>query len=396
MKKAINHLDFQLDYVKHSAELGRSVALSYGYSDDYMNLSADRLELWTDPESLTQYWRIELQSHRRFAGYRMYTADGCRILTADSYGRTLVHPDSKHLFTAALDNSNIWGYSLNRRFDDALSICNHLYAGNGALDYSHINYCGDFQFKDGELATYLPAGKPSLRDITTGQSWDKLYQTQKIGKAVRYILDCCGVKYLDQHIESITNYIKAANTPLEFLYSSQTDLEISEVYDLDSAEGNGSLNSSCMRGYGNYYKDLDNCDSVEVIYTQNDSGELTSRALLWTTRRGSKILDRIYGSDKTITAYKELAKENGWYYKELQSYDSCRQFINPDGEAVRTAFAIDCVMWGSITDSEAPYLDTWKYYSIEQHILTNDLDLAQEAGGDVYELRCTDGSAELY
>lgn len=396
MKKAINHLDFQLDYVKHAAELGRSVALSYGYSDDYLNLSADRLELWTDPESLTQFWRIELQSHRRFVGYRMYTADSCRVLAADNYGRPLVHPDSKHLFTSALDNARIWGYSLNRRYDDALSICNHLYAGNGALDYSPINYCGDFQFKDGELATYLPAGKPALKDYTTGQSWDKFHQTQKIGKAVRYILDCCGLQYLDQHIESITNYIKAANTPLEFLYSSQTLLDISDVYDLDSAEGNGSLNSSCMRGYGNYYKDLDNCDSVEVIYTQNDNGELTSRALLWTTRRGTKILDRIYGSDKTIEAYKELARENGWYHKELQSYDSCRQFINPDGEAVRTAFAIDCVMWGSITDNEAPYLDTFKYYSVEQHILTNDLDLAQEAGGDVYELRCTDGSAELY
>ena len=396
MKKAINHLDFQLEFVKHMTELGRSVALSYGYSDDYLNLSADRLELWTDPESLTQYWRIELQSHRRFVGYRMYTADSCRVLSADSYGRPLVHPDSRHLFTAALDNSRIWGYSLNRRFDDALSICNHLYAGNGALDYSHINYCGDFQFKDGELATYLPAGKPALKDITTGQSWDKFYQTQKIGKAVRYILDCCGLQYEDQHIEKITNYIKAANTPLEFLYSSQTEIEISEVYDTDSAEGCGSLNSSCMRGYGNYYSDLDNCDNVEVIYTLNDSGELTSRALLWTTRRGSKILDRIYGSDKTIEAYKELAREKGWYHKELQSYDSCRQFINPDGEAVRTAFAIDCVMWGSITDNEAPYLDTFKYYSVEQHIITNDLDLAQEAGGDVYELRCTDGSAELY
>lgn len=396
MKKAINHLDFQLEFVKHMTELGRSVALSYGYSDDYMNLDADRLQLWTDPETLTQYWRIELKHHRRFVGYRMYTADSCRVLTADSYGRPLVHPDSKSLFIGALDHSGIWAYELNRRFDNQLSICNHLYSGNGALDYSHINYCGDFQFKDGELSTYLPAGKPALRDITTGQSWDKFYQTQKIGKAVRYILDCCGLQYQDSHIEQMTNYIKAANTPLEFLFSSETGLKISDVYDLESAEGNGSLNSSCMRGYGNYYYELDSCESVEVIYTQNHIDQLTSRALLWTTRRGTKILDRIYGSDKTITAYKELAKEKGWYYKELQSYDSCRQFINPDGEAIRTAFAIDCNLYTSIIDNEVPYLDTWKFYSVEQQILTNDLDLAQEAGGDVYELRNTDGTAELY
>jgi len=395
MKKAINHLEFQLEYVKHAAELGRGVALSYGYSEDYHSLNASSLSLWEDPSDLTQYWRIEQYSRRRFIGYRMYTADSCRILAAESYGRPLVNKESRQLFTGALDNSGIWGYAENRRFDNELSICNHLYSGNGALDYSHINYCGAFAFNDPELATFLPAGKPALKDFTTGKIWDKFNQTQKIGKAVRYILDCCGIKYLDGHIEQITNYIKAANTPLAFQYSGEA-INISQIYDLEAAEGCGSLNNSCMRGYGDYYKDLDSSDSVQCIYTQNEEGQLTSRALLWTTRRGSKILDRIYGTDATITAYKELAKEKGWYHKELQSYDSSRQFINPDGEAIRTSFAIDCDMMYCITEGAAPYLDTWKFYSVEQGILTNDLDLAQEAGGDVYELRCTDGNAELY
>jgi hypothetical protein len=378
------------------AELRRSVALSYGYSDDYTNVSADRLELWEDPSDLSQYWRIALFRGSKTIGYRMYAADGCRVLTADSYGRPLVHPDSKSLFVSAIDHSGLWGYEHNRRYDKELSICNHLYSGNGALDYSTLDYCGDFQFKDPETATFLPAGKPALRDCTNGENWSKFHQTQKIGKAVRYVLDCCGVMYQDHHIEAMVNYIKAANTPLEFLYTSQTGKDISDIYDTSSAEGNGSLNSSCMRGYGEYYEDLDSCPDVDLIYTLDPEGRLTSRALLWTTRRGSKILDRIYGSDSTIQAYKELAKEKGWYYKEYQSYDSTRQFINPDGDAIRSGFAINIDLDDSINNSRCPYLDTWKFYSVEQQILTNDLDLAQEVGGNVYELRCTNGEAELY
>lgn len=396
MSKQIKHLDFQQSFVNQMAELSRSVALSYGYSEDWCSVSADRLELWEDPSDLSQYWRIQFLRGSKIIGYKMYTADGCRILAQDNYGRPLVHPDSKSLFISAIDHSGLWGYELNRRFDKELSICNHLYSGNGALDYSTIDYCADFQFKDPETATFLPAGKPALKDCTTGKDWGKLHQSQKIGKAVRYVLDCCGLMYQDQHIEAVVNYIKAANTPLEFLYSSQTGENISDVYDKDSAEGNGSLNSSCMRGYGEYYEDLDQCPNVEVIYTLDPESRLTSRALLWTTRKGSKILDRIYGSDSTIEAYKQLAIEKGWYHKEYQSYDSTRQFINPDGEAIRSSFAIECNMFESIEHNHCPYMDTWKFYSVEQGILTNDLDLANEYGGSVYELRTTGGEAELY
>ena len=399
--KKIDSIQFQNDYLTAMQEASRPIYLSIGYSLDVTRFEAKNVKLVTDEAGLVNYWQIDKKRNDDCVcyGYLRYAVDSCRILAYDPYGRALVHDASRDLFIKALDDSNVWEYEKNRRHDNALSICNNLDTGNRGLDYSTIQYAGEFQFNDPETATFLPAGKPSLIDKTNGKAYDKLYQTQKIGKAVRYICDCLGICYTDHHIETIVNIIKAENMPVEFQYTSNRDsiYDISDIYNLEHANGCGSLGGSCMRGLGSYYHDLDGCDNVEAVYTLNQNGELTSRALLWTTRKGTKILDRIYGSDSMITAYKELARNSGYWYKEYQSYDSRRQFVNPDGDYVRASFAIEIDLSDSINDDSVPYMDTFCFYNSYEGILSNCSDVARgDSDGHIYELRSTDGEAVEY
>jgi len=399
--KKIDSIQFQNDYLKAMQDANRSVYLSIGYSLDVTRFEAKDIKLVTDEAGLVDYWQIDRTRNDGNVcyGYLRYAVDSCRILGYDPYGRALVHSGSRDLFIKALDDSKVWDYEKNRRHDNALSICNNLDTGARGLDYSTIQYAGEFQFNDVETTTFLPAGKPSLRDNTDGNIYDKFYQKQKIGKAVKYVCDCLGIAYADHHIETMVNIIKAENMPVEFQYTSNNGehYNISDVYNLDHAEGCGSLGSSCMRGLGGYYHDLDGCDNVEAIYTLNLNGELTSRALLWTTRKGTKILDRIYGSDSMVTAYKELAKEKGWWHKEYQSYDSRRQFINPEGDELRASFAIEIDLSDAINEESVPYMDTFCFYNPYECILSNCSDVARgDSDGLIYELRSTDGDAVEY
>lgn len=393
--KKIDFLQFQLDYLNAAKEVGHDVYLSWGFSYDTQSVHPNNLEVVTDPNDGLKYWSIKTTKHGFTISKTLYLVDGCRILARSSYGRPLVNSDSWRLFLDALNASDIWQYEYNRRNDNNFSTANHVDLPDRSLSYSPINYAGDFQFNDPEVATFLPAGKPALIDATNKAVFDKFHQTQKIGKAVRYCLDCLGICYTDHHVETITNYIKAANMPIEFKYSSVEGLAISDVYDLEAAEGCGSLNSSCMRGHGDYYYDLDASDNVQVIYTTDPEGRLTSRALLWTSRQGTKLLDRIYGTDAMIEAYKKHALEAGYWHKEYQNYDSRRDWIDPDGDSRRTAFAVSINMDTSVSDERAPYMDTFCFYSVEQDLLTNDFDVANREGGEVYELRNTEGEAYL-
>lgn len=83
------------------------------------------------------------------------------------------------------------------------------------------------------------------------------------------------------------------------------------------AAGQGTLTTSCMR-YGR-------CQSYFSIYTQNPhvcqmviltkpdlrgQERLLGRALIWTTVEGAKVLDRVYGTDKTIAHLTKWATDN--------------------------------------------------------------------------------------
>lgn len=247
---------------------------------------------------------------------------------------------------------------------------------------------------DAELSEFLPANKPALLEAHSRADYSGFNQKQKIGKSLRYILDCLGLEYTDSAIESAVNFIKAQNSPLDIVLASETGLSISEIYDTEAARCTGSLENSCMRGHGDFYYDLDRSDNVDLAYCLNANGELVGRALVWQTVEGPIVMDRIYGSDSTIAAFKNYARSMGLYHKEHQSYDAKRDWVRPDGGTATLSFEVDIDMASCISDELVPYMDTFCYYGEMPEYLTNSTSSAGSYDGPVYELRNTDGTAD--
>ena len=394
MSKNVDFFEFQLATLEAVAANNDSVRLFWGYGTDNESQYANRLELYTDSEG-EKYWRMNLVSTNGpteiIVGRREYLAAATRIANRHSYGRPLVAGNSQQLFKDALEAADIVG----RNSQNVTPEGHYTYYGFQAqLDFSPVKYCGNFQFMDAELSEFLPANKPALLEAHTRADYSGFNQKQKIGKSLRYVLDCLGLEYTDSAIECAVNFIKAQNSPLDIVLASETGLAISEIYDTEAARCTGSLENSCMRGHGDFYYDLDRSDNVDLAYCLNSYGELVGRALVWQTVEGPIVMDRIYGSDSTIAAFKNYARSMGLYHKEHQSYDAKRDWVRPDGGTATLSFEVDIDLVSCIGDEMAPYMDTFCYYGEEPERLTNSTSYAGSFDGPVYELRSTDGMAD--
>ena len=145
------------------------------------------------------------------------------------------------------------------------------------------------------------------------------------------------------------------------------------------ATKSGQLGNSCMR--------YNSCKDYFDIYTENPevcqllifkslNGEkLLGRALLWTDVDGKKLMDRIYTTkDNYIKLFKKWGNENN--YKLI--YD----------EDFSTKIKIDAKDY-----NKYPYMDTFKYYSLEKGLLYNDSD---EVKRPYYRLEDTNGNSSFY
>jgi hypothetical protein len=114
-----------------------------------------------------------------------------------------------------------------------------------------------------------------------------------------------------------------------------------------------------------------NCEEFFGIYEQNASmlialnsdQYIVGRALLWDNVKNNgndvtiKFMDRIYGSDIAIEAFKTWAIKNGYYHKAFQSYQDPEAVINP-----LTKCREDINMTIRVTGGHHyyPYMDTFK------------------------------------
>ena len=248
--------------------------------------------------------------------------------------------------------------------------------------------------------------KGSLRNITISKStqemsytlgnkdtvmtdrgrWEKKGRQQgKYGKILRKVLveQIPNYKINDSELEKLVNHLKACADNGDF--SVVDGDNILDWYDGDvyaSDEDTGTLGSSCMR-HNTYYMELyaKNPDVCKMVILQKD-GVLYGRALLW----NNKFMDRIYGSDSTITAFKAYAKRNGYHSKSAQNSDNIDRWINPEsGEEYYHTFTINLD-----TNCEYyPYADTFYFVNTEDGTISNS-----DCGSHNAQLRSTDG--DLY
>jgi len=139
--------------------------------------------------------------------------------------------------------------------------------------------------------------------------------------------------------------------------------------------------SSCEDFFGIYVNNPDKC---KMLIAANDNG-IIGRALLWITDCGTKLMDRIYGNEITISAFKKWALNNGYMHKLKQSYSNDTDWVTSTGEIVSETYDITL---DNSSNEYYPYMDTFKYadnINGKVIVISNDVD------NETYILDSTDG-----
>lgn len=180
------------------------------------------------------------------------------------------------------------------------------------------------------------------------------------------------------------------------------DLELVEEYDIVKyyhgdryLENKGTLGTSCMmdedcQEFIEFYAINSDVVSLLVMFHEDEDGEkkVRARALVW---KLSKPEDR-YFMDRVYTIYPhdterfiQYARDNNWLYKESQNSSEHEYIYDPSSEisSIKTL-----VVSGVENHDYYPYMDTLKYFSIDDGELTNDEDYLS---GEVYKLEDTRG-----
>lgn len=242
--------------------------------------------------------------------------------------------------------------------------------------------------KKGEM-TFTPKGKQTK--TTENDTW-KIdgRQSIKYGKGIRKIFENNLYQVPDSIIEYISNNVKAAYT-FNAKYKIIEGEDIRYYYHEENNKNNtGSLSQSCMR--------YDECQNYLDIYVNNPSkvkmlvaidhyNIAIGRALLWTTDNCPRtVMDRIYGNDLTIEAFKEYAKKNNWVYKRYQNHSDTDDWENAEGIEDDI-----CVTVNVSGINEFPYIDSFRY---AETVDNNQITLYTNSDMNNYIFNSTNGGYE--
>ena len=261
---------------------------------------------------------------------------------------------------------------------------------NGRLMRSILNYVRHVEYekgtdrhftikKNGQM-TYTPSNKET---IINDDAWStSCRQEIKYGKGLRKMLSTI-YDFEPKYIELLSNKI---SEKLKFCgeFRIVTGKDITLWYHYSRYGSNtGSLRNSCMKHsscqeYFGIYE-----DSAKMLIATNKEGDLIGRALLWDdvknldNEESFKFMDRIYGNDVTIEAFKTWAYANGYYHKAYQNYETLVEVIHPVSKS-----EIEINMSVEVTGGhdQYPYLDTFRSTDddIDDNIMTlkNNSDLS--------------------
>ena len=209
--------------------------------------------------------------------------------------------------------------------------------------------------------------------------------------------------YKDTDIERFTNLYVSNRGAKDYEFIVVSGSSICTNYDGDYySDGNGSLQGSCMRNDPEFMRlYADNPESIEMLVMKDSDGNVCGRALLWKEAKctetsdddllevGSyyKVMDRIYYTKESqIESFKDWARENGYLFKDKQSYDYYTTFNTPKGEYVEAFFEI---RMPNINQKYYPYIDTFFCVDTWKCLLHNN----QSEHSD-FEARTTDGGVD--
>ena len=162
--------------------------------------------------------------------------------------------------------------------------------------------------------------------------WSKNRQDIKVGRGARALLRSAGVTdILDKDFEAFVNLFKATIDKLNDKFSYFNVVSGDDIHywygSKNYYERRGTLGSSCMAGADESWLEIytanPNQVSLVIFKSQDDDSKIVGRSLLWTLNDGKKFMDRIYTiNDSDVNLFREFAKENGWYAKYHNRWQS--------------------------------------------------------------------------
>lgn len=243
---------------------------------------------------------------------------------------------------------------------------------------SEINY---ITFRNDGTISYLPKGKEHQENENGDWKRDGR-QNGKPSVVIKKIITQKGLKLLKQKdFENFTNCYKAEYNEDGLSFIVHDNKQIPSIYNEELAEGDGSLNNSCMKGEDKDFFDIyKHCKDLKILTLWKDQ-LLCGRALVWSIK-DITLMDRVYiAKEHYYELFFKYARDNKWWRKAYQNYSEKEDFINPEGEQITKTFKI----YTDTCFDYYPYIDTFTYG--DEGFLTN-------SGGYTYSYNNTDGTRD--
>jgi len=211
----------------------------------------------------------------------------------------------------------------------------------------------------------------------------------KIGRYINRLLDLYfNTDKIERKVYSasdIEKFVNAFTSTMEFNINALNFFEVVKgediikwYYNENYAARTGQLGQSCMQYdkckeyFGIYEKNPDVC---QLLILKDTTGQkIMGRALLWNTDNGDKYMDRVYtNKDSLLNLFDKWSEQNGYL----------KNFKNNQGNLKVKVRPMDY--------GQYPYMDTFKYYNIEDGILTDNSNLIKRP---YLILQNTNGDAE--
>ena len=228
---------------------------------------------------------------------------------------------------------------------------------------SQIDY---ITFRNDGSISFLPNGKEHIANDSG--DWSRTNrQNGRPAKVIRKLFTEKGLKlFKESDFESFCNQYKSSFCD-DLKFEIWESDRIGEVYDMERADGDSSLDGSCMNGGSDYLDIYTHCDKLRIVVLLkkhidcygNDCYLLAGRALLWKIDNDITFMDRFFvAQDYMYEMMKEFAETNGFYYKRYyKTYDHKTEMITPSGDAEHFKWKI----YLDTDGSSHPYIDTFHY-----------------------------------